>query len=355
MLVLLEIIWFCQRNKKMNIKVKKIREDAKLPERASNQAVGYDVYASRVLDKQNKEVIGELPIKIVPGGSALIGIGVQVAIPWPYEAEVRPRSGLATRYDIELSNAPGTIDPDYRGEAGILLRNRGDKNFVIEKDMRIAQLIFSKVAIPVLEETQEDLSFTIRGYSGFGSTGFLEIKEGTKEYEMAIREKDEFFMKVVLAVSERSDCIRGVKKINDQYERDKDGKLIGQTRRFGCIIVDKEDNIISMGFNTQHKGSPLCEEVGCLREEKNIASGTILEECRANHAEQLTFLKMGVSGVGASTKGATMYVNAEPCIICAKMIADSKIETLVILEGVYPANGTDIVRQAGVNIRYVKL
>ena len=219
--------------------------------------------------------------------------------------------------------------------------------------MRIAQLIFSKAEIPVLEEVEE-LSLTFRGSGGFGSTGLLEIKEGTKEYERAIRERDEFYMKVVLAVSGRSNCIRGVKKINGEYERDKNGKLVGQTRKFGCVIV-KEDNIVSYGFNAQHKGSDLCEEVGCLREEKNIPSGTMLEECRADHAELMAILKMVVSGVGTSTRGATMYVNAEPCIICAKMIADMEIEALVVLEGVYPTNGTDKVRRAGVNVRYVKL
>jgi len=82
-----------------NVKVRKIRENARIPERASNGAIGFDVYASIVLNKITKEIIGELPIKIEPGESVLIGIGVQLAIPWPDEAQVRPRSGLACKYD----------------------------------------------------------------------------------------------------------------------------------------------------------------------------------------------------------------------------------------------------------------
>lgn len=158
------------------VKVQKIREDSKIPERATKGAVGFDVYASRVLDKWTKEVISDLPAVIEPGASILIGIGVRLAVPFPYEAQVRPRSGLASRYDVELSNSPGTVDPDFRGEAGVLLRNRGDHAFVVEKNMRIAQLIFTKVEIPEIEEVSE-LSETDRGEGGFGSTGLFEIKK----------------------------------------------------------------------------------------------------------------------------------------------------------------------------------
>lgn len=157
------------------VKVQKIREDSKIPERATEGAIGFDVYASRVLDKWTKEVISDLPAEIKPGGSILIGIGMRFDIPFPYEAQVRPRSGLASRYDVELSNSPGTIDPDFRGEAGILLRNRGDKIFIVEKNMRIAQLVFTKVEIPEMMEALE-LSETDRGEGGFGSTGLFEIK-----------------------------------------------------------------------------------------------------------------------------------------------------------------------------------
>lgn len=157
------------------VQVQKIREDSKIPERATEGAVGFDVYASRVLNKKTKRVIGELPVIIEPGGSVLIGIGIKIAIPFPWQCEVRPRSGLASKYDIELSNSPGTIDPDFRGEAGVLLRNRGKKSFTIGKNMRIAQLIFSIVEIPRLEEAKR-LPRTKRGAGGFGSTDNYEIK-----------------------------------------------------------------------------------------------------------------------------------------------------------------------------------
>ena len=102
----------------MIIEIRKVREDAKTPVRASDGAVGYDVFASRELDKKTKEVIADLPVKILSGESVLIGIGVQMAVPFPFQCEMRPRSGLASRHDIELSNSPGTIDPDFRGAPG---------------------------------------------------------------------------------------------------------------------------------------------------------------------------------------------------------------------------------------------
>ncbi len=156
----------------MKIFVQQITPDAIVPARASNGAVGYDVYAYRILDKNTREPIDELPFVLEPGESVLTGIGVRFAIPWPIQCEVRPRSGLASKHNIELSNSPGTIDPDFRGEAGILLRNRGKIPFTLEKEMRIAQLIFSEAQIPVLE-TVEELPETLRGSGGFGSTGLM--------------------------------------------------------------------------------------------------------------------------------------------------------------------------------------
>lgn len=335
----------------MNIKVKKIRGDALIPVRASDGAVGYDVYASRVLDKSTKEVIRELPVEISPGNSVLIGIGVQMAVPWPIQCEVRPRSGLASKYDIELSNSPGTIDPDFRGEAGVLLRNRGEKPFTIEKNMRIAQLVFSKAEIPILEETL-DLPLTRRGSLGFGGTGLFGGGLGTTDYEESIRQMDEYYMSVVLMAAGRSRCVRGIKKINGQYPRDARGKLIGQTRKFGCLIV-KDDTIIAQGFNDYRPGSPRCEEVGCLRDELDIPSGTRLEKCRAIHAEE--WAVTNAARLGHATKGATLYNNAEPCELCATLITNAGIEAVVIPFGVYPTNGTEILREAAINIRYVKL
>jgi dUTP pyrophosphatase len=334
----------------MNIKVRKIRNEAKVPVRASDGAVGYDVFASIVLDKASKEVIQSLPVTIEPGASILIGIGVQMALPWPFQCEVRPRSGLASKHDIELSNSPGTIDPDFRGEAGVLLRNRGSKRFIVENGMRVAQLIFSKVEVPILEET-EVLPTTRRGAGGFGSTGLTGIGLGTVDYDEAIRAMDQYYMDIVYKVAARSGCVRGVKRINGKYEVDVQGKLIGQTRKFGCLIVI-DDNIIAHGFNDQRPGSLRCIDVGCLREELNIPSGTRLEKCRALHAEEWALTN--AARRGNATKNSTMYVNSEPCEVCATIIVNAGIETVVTPRGVYPTNGTEILRAAGVNIRYLK-
>jgi len=335
----------------MIIQVKRIREDAQIPIRASDGAVGYDVFASRVLDKFSKEIIQDLPIEVHPGESVLIGTGIQIAIPWPYQCEVRPRSGLAAKHDIELSNSPGTIDPDFRGEAGVLLRNRGEKPFRIGKDMRIAQLIFSPVVTPELIEAKK-LPPTRRGPLGFGDTGLFGIGLGTQEYEERIRKKDQYYMNVTLAVAGRSMCVRGAKRINGKYERDAEGNLVDQTRKFGCVIVNN-DNIIAQGFNDQYVGSPRCVDVGCLREELNIPSGTKIETCRAMHAEWWALTNL--TRTGGLAVGATMYLNTEPCEICAKIITGSGIETVVMLEGIYPTNGTKILQEAGINIRYVKV
>lgn len=159
----------------MRVKISKVRKDSIIPQRATPKAIGFDVFASIVLDKKTRKPIGKLPVEIKAGESILIGIGVRMAIPFPWQCEARPRSGLATKYDIELFNSPGTIDPDFRGEIALLLRNNGKKNFIVEKNMRIAQLIFSKVEIPAFQKVNK-LSATTRGEKGFGSTGLFKIK-----------------------------------------------------------------------------------------------------------------------------------------------------------------------------------
>ena len=338
------------------VQVKRLFSDAKIPRRASNGAVGFDVYAWGLLDIDTKEYLPgvTLPFTLMPGEKVLVGVGVQFASTWPIEIQVRPRSGLANKHGIELGNAPGTIDPDFRGNAGVLLRNRSDKPFVINKEDRIAQFVFNQVEIPILEEVEGELPKTLRGAGGFGSTGLREIIEGDAEYLRLIEEQDHFFMKMAIAASDRSNCARGCKKGSDgKYLRDEKGKLIGQTRKFGCVIV-KNDNVVSFGFNAQAPGLPLCADVGCQREAEGISSGEKIERCRAIHAEEMAFMKMLSTGVGTSTSGATMYVTAEPCGVCAKTITGSGIETLVVLEGVYPQNGIAIVKGAGINIRFVK-
>ena len=154
----------------MLIKYVKLFPDARPPIRLSDGAVGYDVHAYHLLDAETKASKGELPASIPPGGKLLVGTGIKFAVPQTYDCQVRPRSGLANKYDVELSNSPGTVDPDYRGEIGILLRNRGSKPFIVKRGDRVAQLIFTKVEMPVFREVEE-LPETTRGAGGFGSTG----------------------------------------------------------------------------------------------------------------------------------------------------------------------------------------
>jgi len=333
--------------------MKKIRKDAELPIRASDGAVGYDVHASRVLDKMTRKIIGKLPVEISSGGSVLIGIGVKMAVPWLWEAQVRPRSGLASKFDIELSNSPGTVDPDFRGEVGVLLRNKGDVSFTVERNMRIAQLIFSEVKVPILEIVDK-LPATRRGVGGFGSTGLFGAGLGLTDYEAALHKRDRYYMGMALSAAKNSSCVRGVKKIKGKYERDTKGRLVGQIRKFGCVIVGKENNIIAHGFNAQHPGSLKCEEVGCLREELGIPSGEQIEKCRAMHAEWWAITNALRSGSG-SAKEAEIFLNAEPCEVCAKIITGLDIEAMVLLAGIYPTNGTQIIRDAGINVRYVEM
>lgn len=236
----------------MLIHVRKLFPDAEVPRRASSGAVGYDVYAYRVLDKRTRELARELPVVIGPGESVLIGIGVTFAVPFPVDCQVRPRSGLASRHDIELSNSPGTIDPDYRGEAGILLRNRGEEPFTVERGARIAQLIFSSVLIPHLLE-REDLPTTARGPGGFGSTGLYSIALGDAEYLSEQDRWDRHFMRIAVSASGLSNCLRGAERdVAGAFPRDEQGCYRGACRRFGCVIV-KDHNIIAQGVQRAHR------------------------------------------------------------------------------------------------------
>lgn len=107
---------------------------------------------------------------IAPGETALVPTGLAVAIPVGYEAQLRPRSGLALNHAISMPNSPGTIDSDYRGEIRIILINHGKKSFTVEHGMRIAQMVISPV-MQVIFEVSEELPATSRGAGGFGSTG----------------------------------------------------------------------------------------------------------------------------------------------------------------------------------------
>ncbi|RNA70285.1 dUTP diphosphatase [Alteribacter keqinensis] len=137
--------------------VKRIHEDAILPERAHEGDAGLDLYAI-----ERKE--------LKPGESALIGTGIQIALPEGTEAQVRPRSGLALKHSVTVLNSPGTIDEGYRGEVKIILINHGKEPFIVEKEMRIAQMVIAPILFVNVSETN-DLSETIRAEKGFGSSG----------------------------------------------------------------------------------------------------------------------------------------------------------------------------------------
>lgn len=110
------------------------------------------------------------PVLLEPGGRALVPTGFAIALPPGYEAQVRPRSGIALAHGVTVLNAPGTIDPDYRGEIKVLLINLGTAPFHIARGDRIAQLVVSPIARPVFLEVDR-LDDTARGSGGFGHTG----------------------------------------------------------------------------------------------------------------------------------------------------------------------------------------
>ena len=138
---------------------KRLSPLAVIPHYQSEDAAGMDLHAAV-----------ERPLVVSPGDTALVPCGFAMAIPTGYEAQVRPRSGLATKHGITMPNAPGTIDADYRGEVMVPLINLGREEFTVEPDMRIAQMVIAPVArVRILEV--EELSETARGTGGFGSTG----------------------------------------------------------------------------------------------------------------------------------------------------------------------------------------
>ncbi|GLK82974.1 dUTP diphosphatase [Ancylobacter defluvii] len=132
-----------------------------LPSYATEGAAGLDLIAA---------VPEGEPLVLAPLGRAAVPTGLCLAVPAGFEAQVRPRSGLALKNGITVLNAPGTVDSDYRGEVKVLLVNLGAEPFAIERGMRIAQMVVAPVARVTLEESR-DLEKTTRGNGGFGSTG----------------------------------------------------------------------------------------------------------------------------------------------------------------------------------------
>jgi len=130
-----------------------------LPCRQTDYAAGYDLYSAEESDR------------IIPPGQRMhIRCGFKMEMNDAYEAQVRPRSGLALKHGVTVLNAPGTIDADYRGEVGVILINHGHEFFRVKRGDRIAQLVFSKPEYPVLT-VMPALEASERGESGFGSTG----------------------------------------------------------------------------------------------------------------------------------------------------------------------------------------
>ncbi len=176
------------------------------PERKTKGAIGYDAYLRAVVSNSEMDIDNpnlrkflfdfenmpenpnvkkhihwvsdekggkEMVYRMQPNESVLVGIGFVTAMPSPLFYWVAPRSGLASRYGITVTNAPGTVDPDYRGEAGVLVYNRNRHCFDLKRNMRIAQIIFQWAIIPEIIEISryDELSSTGRGAGGFGSTG----------------------------------------------------------------------------------------------------------------------------------------------------------------------------------------
>ena len=141
--------------------------DLPLPRPATAGSAGCDLHAA----------LSE-PILLSPGGRALVPTGLRIAVPPGYEAQVRPRSGLALDHGIVLPNSPGTIDSDYRGELRVIVMNLGEKAFEIRHGDRIAQLVVAPVVRPHFEEVAS-LDDTARGAGGFGHTGRSASDGGT--------------------------------------------------------------------------------------------------------------------------------------------------------------------------------
>ena len=143
----------------VKVLIKKLNSKVQLPKYKTDGSSGMDLMA-----------FTESPINIRPQESVLIPTGITIAIPEDTEIQIRPRSGLAAKFNISVLNTPGTIDSDYRGEIKIILFNHGKEEFIINNNDRVAQMILMPIIKAEFEEV-EDLPKTLRGSGGFGSTG----------------------------------------------------------------------------------------------------------------------------------------------------------------------------------------
>ncbi len=144
----------------MKVLIKRLHSlDLPLPHYQTPGSAGVDLYAANEAD-----------IIIPVGGRVQVPTGIALSMPVDCEAQIRPRSGLALKYGLTLLNTPGTIDSDYRGEIQLIVINLGDKEYILKRGERIAQMVFSRVLQAELLETDE-LDDTLRGAGGFGHTG----------------------------------------------------------------------------------------------------------------------------------------------------------------------------------------
>ena len=141
------------------LRIKRLSPHAIVPKYQSKHAAGMDLHCAH-----------ESPVTIQPGDISRVPCGFAMALPPGFEAQIRPRSGLATKFGISIPNAPGTIDADYRGQVIVALINLGKEPFVVEPKMRIAQMVVAPVERCTIAEVDQ-LDETVRGGGGFGSTG----------------------------------------------------------------------------------------------------------------------------------------------------------------------------------------
>ncbi len=144
---------------RVSVKRRPHNEDLPLPSYESASAAGMDLPAAVMAD-----------VILDPGERDLIATGLAIAVPDGYEAQIRPRSGLAARNGVTVLNTPGTVDADYRGEVKVVLVNLGNEPFTVTRGMRIAQMVIAPVVQAAMEQVDE-LPKTARGAGGFGSTG----------------------------------------------------------------------------------------------------------------------------------------------------------------------------------------
>lgn len=145
----------------VTLKVLPHGEGLDLPAYQSALAAGADLRAA---------VAHDAPVELSPGKRAIVPCGFAMALPAGFEAQIRPRSGLAAKHGITVLNSPGTVDADYRGEVMVILANFGSEPFIIARGERIAQMVIAPVVQPAFV-VRDELDETVRGSGGFGSTG----------------------------------------------------------------------------------------------------------------------------------------------------------------------------------------